>query len=235
MPERRYSILSTSNLPFERVGKIPDSIDIRVLAFTEISARNDENIKSEITKFAKKKLTVLFTSAHAVKFVARLLSGKPDWRIYCTRNETRVAAIHSFGSNNIANYADNALALSKCLIEDKIKEAIFFCGDQRMDILPNNLKDNGIKLTELIVYDTRLTPETVLEQPDAILFFSPTAVKSFFSMNQLSPDTTVFAMGNTTAVALKQFTNSPVIISPESDKAFVLNMAMKYAESHPIP
>jgi hypothetical protein len=53
-------------------------------------------------------------------------------------------------------------------------------------------------------------------------------------MNELSPETILFAMGKTTSSALKQFTDKPVIISTESDKAFVINMALEYAASHPI-
>ena len=41
-------------------------------------------------------------------------------------------------------------------------------------------------------------------------------------------------MGTTTAKALKEIHRMPVIVSPEADKAFVLNMAMDYAGSHPI-
>jgi uroporphyrinogen-III synthase len=103
-----------------------------------------------------------------------------------------------------------------------------------MDILPENLTKHGIHLTELIVYETRLTPVHLEEQPDAVLFFSPTAVKSFFSLNELSPGATAFAMGTTTAATLKQFTKNPVIISTESDKAFVLKTALEYVSSHPI-
>src|SRR5450432_2382176 len=103
-----------------------------------------------------------------------------------------------------------------------------------MDILPDILKKNGVRLTELIVYDTRLTPVQIKESPDAILFFSPTAVQSFFSINTLAPDTRVFAMGKTTAAALTTFTSNEIIISPESDKAYVFNMAVEHAASHPI-
>ena len=72
------------------------------------------------------------------------------------------------------------------------------------------------------------------EPPEIILFFSPTAVRSFFSMNEISSGTTVIAMGTTTAAAIKQNTEHPVIISPEADKTYVFNMALDYAASHPI-
>lgn len=234
MPDRRYTILSTASLPFERIEPIPDSIDIRITPFIEIIARTNDELKSQIAAWSEKISTIVFTSAHAVKFVAGFLSRKPDWKIYCVRNETRLAVINYFGNNSIAGFEGNAFELSQCMINDGVRDALFFCGDQRMDILPENLKKNGITLTELVVYNTRLTPVHIDEQPDAILFFSPTAVKSFFSKNELSPGTTVFAMGKTTSSALKEFTDRPVIISPESDKAFVFNMAVEYAASHPV-
>jgi uroporphyrinogen-III synthase len=234
MRERRFTIVSTASLPLERMTNIPDSIDIRVIPFTDIFARSGEKIKAAIAELSTKKITVVFTSAHAVKFVAGLLSQKPKWKIYCIRNETRIAVVNWFGSESIIRFASNALFLSQQIIADGIKDAVFFCGDQRMDILPDNLQKYGVQLTELIVYETRLTPEKLEDKPDAILFFSPTAVRSFFSMNELSPETIVFAMGTTTANALKQQTNMPVIISPEADKAYVFNMALEYAGSHPI-
>jgi uroporphyrinogen-III synthase len=234
MRERRFTILSTASLPPERIPHIPDSIDFKIIPFTEIVARSYDKIKTQITGFSTKKITVVFTSAYAVKYVAGLLSQKPEWKIYCIRNETRIAVVNWFGSDSIVKFASNALFLSQLIIADGIKEAVFFCGDQRMDILPDNLEKHGVNLSELIVYDTRLTPKQLEDQPDVILFFSPTAVRSFFSMNALSSETIVFAMGTTTAKALKQYSNNPVIISPEADKAFVFNMAIEYAGSHPI-
>jgi hypothetical protein len=41
-------------------------------------------------------------------------------------------------------------------------------------------------------------------------------------------------MGATTAESIKQHTEHPVIISPEADKTYVINMALDYAASHPI-
>jgi len=234
MSDRRFTILSTASLPFERIPYVPESVHISVVPFTEIFPRVDETLKSKITALSAKKLIVVFTSAHAVKFVAGMLKIKPKWKIYCIRNETRVAVVNWFGSDSIVNFASNAMMLSQSMVHDGIKDAVFFCGDQRMDILPENLKNQGVGLTELIVYETRLTPVRLIDQPDAILFFSPTAVRSFFSMNALSANTRVFAMGKTTAAALNEFISQPIVISPEADKAFVLNMAVEYAASHPI-
>jgi uroporphyrinogen-III synthase len=217
----------------ERVPRLPDSIDLRVIPFIEINPRPKEKIQSHITGFAGEKQNIIFTSAQAVRAVTVCLQQLPDWKIYCVGKETRLAIKKYFGDAAIAKMAANAQELSALIFDDKIKQIVFFCSDQRMDILPENLKKQGVNLTELVVYDTRLTPVRITESPDAVLFFSPTAVKSFFSINVLSPATQVFAMGTSTAAALKLNTIRPVIISPEADKVYVLKLALEYAGSHP--
>jgi uroporphyrinogen-III synthase len=234
MRDRRYTILSTANLPFERIGHIPETIDIRVVPFTEITARRDENLISRVSALAQQNLTAVFTSANAVKLVFDIIQEKPDWKVYCIGNETRNAVRNWLGNDSVFRSAENASALSDYLISDKVKKVEFFCGDQRMNILPDRLKENHIKLTEWVVYDTRLIPEQINYQPDAVLFFSPTAVKSFFSCNHLSTESKVFAVGKSTAATLQSFIAAPVIISPEPDKALVVHMAIEYAASHPI-
>jgi uroporphyrinogen-III synthase len=234
MPEHRFTILSTASLPFERITNIPESIDVQVMPFIEIVPRAGVELKPLVTEYASEILNVVFTSAHAVKFVSGWIKQKPRWKIYCIRNETRIAVVNWFGTEITCRFASNALFLSRLMIADGVKKAIFFCGDQRLDILPDNLRNNGIELDELIVYDTRLKPVKLKDQPEVILFFSPTAVKSFFSMNKISTGTAVFAMGTTTAAAFRQYSEFPVIVSPEADKAYVFNMALDYAASHPI-
>ena len=234
MSDRRITILSTASLPLDRIKNIPASVDIQVIPFIEIIQRPGVELMPVISAYGSEKLNVVFTSAHAVKFVSGWLKQKPDWTIYCIRNETRIAVLNWFGSEVNCKFASNALFLSRLMISEGVKKAMFFCGDQRLDILPENLRKNGVELNELIVYDTRLTPVKVKEPPEIILFFSPTAVRSFFSMNEISSGTTMIAMGRTTAAAIKQYSEHPVIISPEADKTYVFNMALDYAASHPI-
>jgi uroporphyrinogen-III synthase len=234
MSERRTTILSTAALPLERMKNIPFSIDIRVIPFIEIILRPGVELMPLISEYGSEKMNVVFTSTHAVKFVSSLLKQTPDWTIYCIRNETRAAVLNFFGPEVTCRFANNALSLSELMISECVKKALFFCGDQRLDILPDHLRKYGIDLTELVVYDTRLRPVKLNEKPEIILFFSPSAVRSFFSVNDISSETAMIAMGTTTAAAVKQYTEHPVIISPETDKTFVVNMALDYAASHPI-
>jgi uroporphyrinogen-III synthase len=234
MSERRLTILSTTSLPFDRIHYTPDHINIRVIPFIKIVPRASVELKPVLSAYASEKVNVVFTSRHAVKIVRDCLKEIPDWKIFCIRNETRMAVEKYFGQESIAQFAENALKLSQLMIAENIREALFFCGDQRMNILPDSVRKYGILLKELIVYDTLLTPRPIDDAPDIVLFFSPTAVRSFFSINELSSETTVFAMGETTASELKKFTANKIIISPKSDKASVFNMAVEYAASHPI-
>jgi uroporphyrinogen-III synthase len=234
MPDRRFTILSTASLPFERITNIPVSVDVQVIPFIEIMPRPVDELKPRIAEFASAKQNVVFTSAHAVHIVTGMLKQKPDWTIYCIRNETRIAVVNRFDSDLTTRFASNALFLSKLMITDGVKEAVFFCGDQRLNVLPENLVNHGIDLTELIVYDTLLKPVKLNDVPDVLLFFSPSAVKSFFSANEISPATTVLAMGTTTAATLREYSSHPIIISTEADKAFVFKMALDHAASHPI-
>lgn len=234
MSDRRTTILSTATLPLERIKNIPVSVDVRVIPFIEIILRPGVELMPLITEYGSEKIDVIFTSAHAVKFVSSLLKQTPDWTIYCIRNETRAAVLNFFGTEVTCRFANNALSLSELLISEGVKNALFFCGDQRLDILPDHLRKNGIALTEVVVYDTRLRPVKLNEKPEIILFFSPSAVRSFFSINDISSGTVIITMGTTTAAAVKQYTEHPVLISPETDKTFVVNMALDYAASHPI-
>lgn len=234
MPDHRYTILSTASIPFERIPQIPEAVDLQIIPFIEIVPREEESLRKQIISLADEKRTALFTSAHAVRWVARLLTKKPDWKIYCIRYETRLALTDWLGDTFDLKTGDNAKILSERILADGIQEVDFFCGDQRMDILPDQMRKKGVQLNEYIIYDTRLTPVPVENQPDAILFFSPTAVKSFFSMNTVSPAAKIFAMGQTTAAALKNFTVNPLIISTEPDKSFVIKMALEYAGTHPV-
>lgn len=56
-----------------------------------------------------------------------------------------------------------------------------------MDTIPSSLLAYDLFLEELVVYDTILLPHTINRTYDAIFFFSPSAVESFFSVNYAEP------------------------------------------------
>ncbi|MCH5596894.1 uroporphyrinogen-III synthase [Niabella ginsengisoli] len=90
-----------------------------------------------------------------------------------------------------------------------------------MDTIPEKLADTQILLHQYTVYTTEATPHKITPQYDGILFFSPSAVESFFSLNTIDEATKCFAVGNTTAKSLKPYTNNIIVADAASGDAML--------------
>ena len=86
----------------------------------------------------------------------------------------------------------------------------FFCGNIRSDEIPSKLKENNINFKEAEVYKTTLNPKKFERQFDAVLFFSPSGVRSFVSENKIN-NSKAICIGNTTASEAKIYTENVVI------------------------
>jgi len=111
------------------------------------------------------------------------------------------------------------------------KKIIFFCGDQRRDELPAILKDHGIEVEEIVVYKT--IPQTIRidKQYDGIAFYSPSAVDSFFSVNDLNASTIVFSIGLTTSDAIRKYVDNKIIVTTQPGKENLVNRIIDYYTS----
>ena len=189
---------------------------------------NTENEK-KIREFSHQNINVVFTSMNAVEAVSKFISAKTSWNIFCIGNTTKKLVKKIFGEENISGTAASAEQLADTILEKvNVKKVVFFCADHRREELPEKLKKNGIEVEEIMVYQTIETPEILTKQYDGILFFSPSAVQSFFSKNSLTHNTQVFVIGATTANAIKLFTQQPVIIAENPGKENLLNLAIKH-------
>ena len=208
---------------------------VDVMPFIKIVLNEEEAIRNRILSFAAQTHHVIFTSTNAVKAVTDVLTHPPRWEIFCVGGETTKRAAAFFGQPAIRGHAPNAGELSeKIILEGQVKEAVFFCGNQRRDILPERLRAAGIRLEELTVYQTLLTPVKLTKNYDAVLFFSPTAVRSFFSLNSLPRQTVLFALGETTAMAIRELAENEIRQAPRPDKNELLQMALDYGRTHAI-
>ena len=195
-------------------------IHIDIISFIDTTPILTTGIRDEIGKITKQPASVVFTSMNAVSSVAAYINGqKPDWEIFCIGNTTRQLAAKHFGEQAIRTVGNNATDLAEKMITDKtVKQVVFFCGDQRRQELPGKLRQNGITVQEVIVYHTINTPHKIDKAYDGILFFSPSAVQSFFYANAVLPTTILFAIGQTTADAIKTFTDNTIIESERPGK-----------------
>ena len=135
--------------------------------------------------------------------------------VACLLGKTLDAVRKKFREEQVICTAKNARDLARAIISDgRFTKAIFFCALDHRPELPQMLREAGIVLTEVPVYATTGTPMVVDTPFDAVLFFSPSAVDSFFAINTLPPGAVCFAIGETTAGVVRDYTDQRIIVSP---------------------
>ena len=205
-------------------------IFIEVRSFIQTIPVQSAALVQEIENALSKSATVVFTSMNAVDAVAKHLNGHtPQWNIYSIGTTTDQLIKKYFGEGLITGTAYNAADLAALIVKDRfIDEVIFFCGNQRRNELPDMLRNNDIMVHETEVYKTIAVAHKINRAFNGILFFSPSAVESFFLNNSINEQTILFAIGNTTADAIKQFTGNKIIISATPGKENLAEQMIEY-------
>src|SRR5688500_16638684 len=231
MQENKINILSTRLLTDELVEAAQASgITIDALSFIETVTIQSKHVQKKIENAYLQSCTVVFTSMNAVEAVVAGQNGQQlDWNIYCIGNTTRQLVKKYFGEESIAGTANSAAELAELIAEENVTDAvIFFCGVQRRDELPEILRSNEMNVNEIVVYKTIAIPHKLEKNYNGILFFSPSTVESFFRSNKLINKTILFAIGNTTASAIKKYTINRIIVSDEPGKEKLLHKMIEY-------
>jgi uroporphyrinogen-III synthase len=243
MPQNKITILSTRSLDDELIRDAEaKGVSVEVIPFIKTEPISSVEVQQEIESALLETATVVFTSANAVEaVVAELHEQNPElisvrWEIFCIGHATQQLIEKNFGSELIAGTADNAEELAEIIAEKATSdEVIFFCGDRRRDELPGILREKDIEVTEIVVYETELIPYKIKKKYDGILFFSPSAVQSFFQKNKLDDQAVLFAIGNTTANEIRKYLSAgqanavnKIIISDEPVKEMLVEKAIGY-------
>ena len=202
---------------------------IECLSFIDTTVSINQDKKERIKALAETKNTIVFTSMNAAEAIIESLDGsKPSWDIYCMGGTTKTIIKDYFGADSIKGTGKDALSLAEGMINNGTQEAVFFCGNIRRDELPQLLKEHQIALKEVVVYETIVTPQKITIAYDAILFFSPSAVDSFFSVNKVADKTVLFAIGNTTANAIANYSSNTVVKADSPEKDNLVKKAIEY-------
>lgn len=193
---KRISILSTKKLSSEQKQALLDA-DFDVI---------DENfIETKTKDFSLKNVSdnLIFTSQNAVQSVLKNPESTKlkDKTVFCVGSKTKaLLEQNGFTVEAHTGYASDLAEIISLIYSDKTYT--FFSGNLRRDTLPEMLKESGVKFNEIEVYETILTPKKMTGNFDAIMFFSPSGVKSYLSKNSISKEI-CFAIGETTAEALE--------------------------------
>lgn len=156
----------------------------------------------------------IFTSQNGIKAVLKENTTINNIKnCYCVGTQTTLALKHQ--DKTIAYSATNAKELAHHIISQKpTLKFHYFCGKNRLNTLPDEFIKNNINWVEIPVYQTIHTPKTYTHQFDAVLFFSPSGVDSYFNKNKIP--THSFCIGNTTAKTLKKYTSTFTIATQPS-------------------
>lgn len=201
---KKISLLSTKKL-------LPQHKLVLQEADIELSGENFIEIKSKTFDASLLHDNLIFTSKNAVESVL-LHPQIEEFRkktAFCVGIATKAfLEEYGFKVDVYAGYASD-LAEIISLIYDK-ESFTFFSGNLRREVLPQTLLQNGIIFNEIEVYETGLTPIKTTNTFDGILFFSPSAVESYLSVNKIQTES-CFCIGETTAAAL-EFNNIKNIV-----------------------
>ncbi len=216
MKKIKLKILSTKNLLQQTLDKASiNDIETDELSFITTEAITTDELKMQLKSFLQQNIAAVFTSKTAVKAFEQIVNADVPWKIFCIGQSTKDAVSKLFGEESISGIADNAANLGEVILQDEeTRKVIFFCGKQKREELPKILKEGGKEIEEVVVYETHETPRKISRKHyEGILFLSPSAVTSFFSLNKLNEQIQVFAIGSTTANTVKQFCKNDIIVA----------------------
>jgi uroporphyrinogen-III synthase len=235
----RHKVLSTKKLePSLLVQAIEQGIEIIEQEAIRVAPILSIEKWHEIFQFVQSnKQFVVFTSSNAVLSIKKYIHEyvnpfELNWKIFSLSGKTREVLeqdLQTFGT--IVAVANDSKALAHEIIDAGTKEVIFFCGNKRRDGLPEILRKESIKVHEVVVYETVETPALVGQDYDAVLFFSPSAVQSFFSVNQLNNHTVCFAIGQTTAESISAACTNKIIVAWSPGQEVLVQEVINYFKS----
>ncbi len=245
MSSIKYSILSTKLLSPELVEEAAQQgIAVTSQLFIDIQPAVTDEATDACANMLFHGGTMVFTSPNAVKALADKEGGVYQYlmdsrfgfhtagpaacRIFCLQGATLAAVEAHMPYLLVAGTAANSTELAQKILADGVKAVTFFCGNIRRQELPDMLRANDVGVTEYVVYRTTETPAPLEETFNGILFLSPSSVRSFFSANKLPGHTVCFAIGETTAEALREATVNKVIVSSTPSMSALLATAIYY-------
>lgn len=166
----------------------------------------------------------IFTSQNAVEHVMRANINISE--CFCVGEKTK--ALLEENGQKVVMMKEYATELATYLVENHKEDSFhFFCGNIRSDEIPTRLKENNIDFREIVVYKTTLNPKKFERSFDAILFFSPSGVRSYYEANRTDWSETIsICIGTTTASEAKNYTKN-VVISNSTTVESVIAKAVK--------
>lgn len=235
----KYRILSTRHLTDSSIAVAGENgIRIDVQDFIQIKPLLNEALIGDerMLEVFRPEAVHVFTSANAAKILEKYYLYQDDTcyvirepNVCCISGSTRKAVEKAFPGCKILAESPYGSELANAIVQlGNITSVNFFCGNIRRNELPDGLQKAGIEVKEFVIYENIPAPAVIADDYDGILFFSPSAVKSYLSANRINSKTVCFAIGRTTATALREHTDNKIIMSTDISENSMVQTAIFY-------
>mgnify|MGYP006203408831 FL=1 len=219
---KQFTILSTKNL---------NQTQLQEFENTSITLIHRDFIQTQPKLFTLNQLFsyLIFTSQNAVEGILNHqdISKIKEKSVLCVGIKTK--DLLEKNGFKVLDCVRGAKALIEVIENQYKKESFtFFCGQNRLDTLPNYFNSNQMIWNTHEVYQTELTPVKIENELDGILFFSPSGVESFFLKNKINPNQVAFCIGETTAETAQKKGFQKVEIANEPSIESVIERAITY-------
>lgn len=183
----------------------------------------------KITPFPLDNFTLIFTSANAVKSFFENGFQPLQNKIFVVGEKTK-EAVSRFGFKTEYTFK-NIHFLADFLNSNCQKESLLhFCGNLSLDILENAFAESKTSYRKITVYETKLLQPKLSENYEALVFFSPSGVRSFAALYSLEGKK-LFSIGKTTETELKKFTENKIYTSEENSLQDLIQIIKQVAKS----
>ncbi|MGD8426376.1 MAG: uroporphyrinogen-III synthase [Balneolaceae bacterium] len=176
----------------------------------------------------------IFTSTNGVKALEELMNAglqvRPEVQLFAVGSKTQKALKKLGLESKIPQIQDGRHLAELIIKEGKINSVIYFHGNLSRDEMTSRLVEEGIEVVGLEVYKTVIKPVTMPGKPiSGILFYSPSAVEGFKQGQGFSGELPMlFAIGPTTAEALRKETDHSVEVAIQPDTEVLLRTVADY-------
>lgn len=143
---------------------------------------------------------IVLTSKTAVQAWMQIINflklDAKQYSVFCLEAATQTLCIQ-YGLTIAGSAADASLLADVILKNKSVPAVTFVCSNLRRDELPDKLKESGIRIQEIKAYQTEHSPVKIEQSYHGVLFFSPSTVDSFLSLNS-NNSSACFCLGKTT-------------------------------------
>lgn len=209
-------LFTKKSIEKEVSDKLGSEFDAFFVDFITINFKKVDEFNTEFS-------TLIFTSKNGVfGFLENGFFFRKNQKIFCVGSKTK-KLIEENGGEVSENFK-KAEELSQYLKNLSGKETfLHFCGNLTLDTLENSIEN--YKAIE--VYETELLYPKISEKFDAIVFFSPSGVRSFAKFNSLE-NMKIFSIGETTSKEIRKYTENQVFTSKENNLEDLLKLIISY-------